>query len=76
MDVFSLFTLDEYRQANEARWDKAGHQKQYRVEQMDLDILERAKQKVGSAARRVAASLVDVPACSASIGSRRQESAC
>jgi len=44
VDVFSLFSLDEYRQANEARWDKAGHQKQYRVEQMDRDIIERAQQ--------------------------------
>jgi hypothetical protein len=47
VDVFSLFTLDEYRQANEARWDKAGHQKQYRVEQMDRDIVERAKRHTG-----------------------------
>jgi hypothetical protein len=46
VDVFDLFTLDEYRHANEARWNKAGHQKQYRVEQMDRDIVERAKQKV------------------------------
>jgi hypothetical protein len=47
VDVFSLFTLDEYREANELRWSKAGHQKQYRVEQMDVDIFERAKQKAG-----------------------------
>jgi hypothetical protein len=47
VDVFSLFTLDEYRHANEARWDKAGHQKQYRVEQMDRDIFERAKHRAG-----------------------------
>jgi hypothetical protein len=47
VDVFDLFTLDEYRQANEARWDKAGHQKQYRVEQMDRDIVERATKKMG-----------------------------
>ena len=47
VDVFSLFSLDEYRQANEARWDKAGHQKQYRIEQMDHDIVERAKSKLG-----------------------------
>ena len=43
VDVFTLFTLQEYREANEARWDKAGHQKQYRIEQMDRDIVERAK---------------------------------
>jgi glycosyltransferase involved in cell wall biosynthesis len=47
VDVFSLFSIDEYRQANEARWDRAGHQKQYRVEQMDLDILDRAKERIG-----------------------------
>ena len=47
VDVFSLFTLDEYREANEARWDKAGHQKQYRVEQMDRDIVDRALQRAG-----------------------------
>jgi hypothetical protein len=47
VDVFSLFSLDEYRRANEARWDQAGHQKQYRVEQMDVDIVERARAEVG-----------------------------
>ena len=47
VDVFSLFSLDEYRTANEARWDKAGHQKQYHVEQMDRDIVERAKKHMG-----------------------------
>jgi hypothetical protein len=47
VDVFSLFTLDEYRQANEERWSKVGHQKQSGVEQMDLDIFERARQRLG-----------------------------
>src|SRR4030095_11576513 len=47
VDVFDLFTLDEYREANELRWDKAGHQKQYRIEKMDRDIVERVKQKCG-----------------------------
>ena len=47
VDVFSLFGLDEYRQANEERWDKAGHQKQYRVEAMDLEILARARARLG-----------------------------
>jgi len=47
VDVFSVFSLDEYRHANEARWDKAGHQKQYRIEQMDLDIVQRAQNRVG-----------------------------
>ena len=47
LDVFSLFSLEEYREANEARWDKAGHQKQYSLEQMDRDIVERAKEHAG-----------------------------
>ena len=47
VDVFSLFSLEEYRQANEARWDKAGHQKQYQIEQMDLDIVQRAQNRLG-----------------------------
>jgi hypothetical protein len=47
VDVFQLFSLDEYRNASAARWEKAGHQKQYRVEHMDLDIIERAKRLLG-----------------------------
>ena len=47
VDVFDLFSLDEYRDANELRWDKAGHQKQYRVEQMDREIADRVKAKLG-----------------------------
>ena len=47
VDVFDLFTLDQYREANELRWDKAGHQKQYRIEKMDRDIAERVKAKLG-----------------------------
>ncbi len=47
VDVFDLFTLDEYKEANELRWDKAGHQKQYRLEKMDRDIVDRVKAKLG-----------------------------
>ena len=46
VDVFDLFSLDEYREANELRWDKAGHQKQYRVEKMDRDIVEKVKKRL------------------------------
>ena len=49
VDVFELFTLAEYREANEARWDKAGHQKQYDVAQMDQDIVARARKHLGLA---------------------------
>jgi len=47
LDVFELLTLAEYREANEARWDKAGHQKQYDVAQMDHDIVARAARHLG-----------------------------
>jgi hypothetical protein len=47
VDVFDLFTLDEYREANELRWDKAGHQKQYRIEKMDRDIADRVAATLG-----------------------------
>jgi glycosyltransferase involved in cell wall biosynthesis len=47
VDVFELYTLDEYREANEARWDKAGHQKQYDVAQMDHEIVKRALAHLG-----------------------------
>lgn len=49
VDVFDLFTVDEYREANELRWDKAGHQKQYRLEKMDRDIVDRVKARLGLA---------------------------
>jgi hypothetical protein len=42
VDVFDLFSLDEYREANEQRWDKAGHQKQYEIAAMDREIVDRA----------------------------------
>ena len=42
-----MFTLAEYREANEARWDKAGHQKQYDVAPMDHEIVARATSHLG-----------------------------
>jgi glycosyltransferase involved in cell wall biosynthesis len=47
VDVFDLFSLDEYRQGNEERWSEAGNQKQYDVTRMERQILERAKAKLG-----------------------------
>jgi glycosyltransferase involved in cell wall biosynthesis len=47
VDVFELFTLTEYRDANEARWHKAGHQKQYDIAPMDHDIVNRATRHLG-----------------------------
>jgi len=53
VDVFTLFGLDEYQRANEERWDKAGHQKQYRMEAMDREILARARERLGLAEAEV-----------------------
>ena len=47
LDIFDLYSMDEYRQANEERWGEAGHQKQYTVEEMDHDVLARAKTALG-----------------------------
>jgi len=47
LDVFDLMSLDEYKRANEARWDTAGHQKQYSLDEMDRDIVERARKRLG-----------------------------
>lgn len=47
VDVFELFSLDEYREANEQRWDQAGHQKQYEIAAMDREIVDRARARLG-----------------------------
>ena len=47
VDVFDLFSLDEYRQDNEERWTEAGNQKQYEVTPMERRIIERARAKLG-----------------------------
>jgi glycosyltransferase involved in cell wall biosynthesis len=47
VDVFDLFSLEEYRQGNEERWSEAGNQKQYDVTKMETEILARVKAKLG-----------------------------
>jgi glycosyltransferase involved in cell wall biosynthesis len=47
LDIFDLYSMDEYRRANEERWGEAGHQKQYTVEAMDRDVVARAKRALG-----------------------------
>jgi hypothetical protein len=37
-DLFDLFSIDEYRGANEARWQSAGNQKQYDIGEYDKEI--------------------------------------
>jgi hypothetical protein len=47
VDVFDLFTVEEYRARNEERWSDGGNQKQFAVTDMEREIVERAKQKLG-----------------------------
>ena len=47
IDVFDLFTVEDYRASNEERWSDGGNQKQFDVTDMEREILDRAKQKLG-----------------------------
>jgi glycosyltransferase involved in cell wall biosynthesis len=47
LDVFDLYSLEEYRHGNEERWSEAGNQKQYDITRMEREILERAKARLG-----------------------------
>jgi hypothetical protein len=47
IDVFDLFTVDEYRTGNEERWSERGHQKQFEITSMEREILDRARKKLG-----------------------------
>jgi hypothetical protein len=49
VDVFDLFTVEEYRTGNEERWSERGHQKQFDVTAMEREILSRARKKLGLA---------------------------
>jgi glycosyltransferase involved in cell wall biosynthesis len=49
VDVFDLFTVEEYRARNEERWSDGGNQKQFAVTSMEREIVERAKRKLGVA---------------------------
>ena len=49
VDIFDLFTVEEYRARNEERWSRGGNQKQFDVTPMEREIVERAKQKLGLA---------------------------
>jgi glycosyltransferase involved in cell wall biosynthesis len=49
VDVFDVFTVDEYRARNEERWSDGGNQKQFDVTPMEQDILERVQQRLGLA---------------------------
>jgi glycosyltransferase involved in cell wall biosynthesis len=47
IDVFDLFTVDEYRTGNEERWSERGHQKQFEITGMEREILDRARRTLG-----------------------------
>ncbi len=47
VDVFDLFTLDEYRSLNEERWADGGNQKQFDMGAMDREILQRVRGRLG-----------------------------
>jgi glycosyltransferase involved in cell wall biosynthesis len=47
VDVFDLFTVEDYRARNEERWSDGGNQKQFEVTDMEREILDRARQKLG-----------------------------
>ena len=47
LDVFDLFTVDEYRARNEERWSDNGHQKQFEITAMEREILHRARTRLG-----------------------------
>ncbi len=53
IDVFDLFTIDEYRTGNEERWSERGHQKQFEMTGMEREILDRARRKLGLAEAQV-----------------------
>lgn len=47
VDLFDLFSVEEYRLANEERWRKAGNQKQYEVGDFDRHLLTLVRKKTG-----------------------------
>jgi hypothetical protein len=47
VDVFDLFSVEEYRARNEDRWSDGGNQKQFDVTEMEREIIERAKAALG-----------------------------
>lgn len=47
VDVFDLMTVEEFRHHNEARWNDHGSQKQMIQEDLDQEILRRAKRTLG-----------------------------
>ena len=49
IDIFDLFSVEEYRARNEERWSRGGNQKQFDVTAMEREIVDRAKQKLGLA---------------------------
>lgn len=47
VDVFDLFSVEEYRARNEERWSDGGNQKQFEVTEMEREIVARATRTLG-----------------------------
>jgi len=47
-DLFELYTVDEYRESNEARWRERGNQKQYDMGSIDKEIAGRVAERRGA----------------------------
>lgn len=47
VDLFDLYSIDEYRVRNEERYQALGNQKQYEVGRFDREIVARVQEKLG-----------------------------
>ena len=47
VDLFDLYSVEEYREANETRWEATGNQKQYEVGTFDRAIVGRVSERRG-----------------------------
>ena len=47
IDVFDLYSIDEYRRETDARWAAFGNQKQFDLSELEREIIERTKAKLG-----------------------------
>ena len=53
VDVFDMFSVEEYRRRNAERWNEIGNQKQFEISGMEREIIGRAKAKLGLAEAEV-----------------------
>lgn len=46
VDVFDIYSVDEYRQRNDARWQDGGNQKQFEMSEFDHEIVDTVKARL------------------------------